>query len=552
MTDDGVIGGPDQNELIIALVAAVGTDVGMVAEELAIELAEYEYDTELLRLSDYLAEEFKEDFFETKKFDEALWAAMSAGDTLRNQWNRGDALALHAISDIVVIRNEQTNTVEEECDACGTEQPGPGLDRFAFIIRSLKTKDELATLRAVYGPRLVVIAAYSPKEDRIEHLKTKIAASRGNGNPETWVYTPEALVKRDEKEERTRGQDVSDTFHRADFFVRGWSREVARQDVQRTLAILFGSPFRTPTKDEHGQFLAAGAALRSAEFGRQVGAAITTLDGSVIAVGTNEVPSYGGGSHWEEEGPGNRDFEIGDTDTNREQFDQLAAQLATRIDERAGKIIEDAHAEGEVAAALHAMREELRGALPKDLRAGGLKDLTEFGRAMHAEMNALLDADRRGVAVQDATLHTTTFPCHNCARHIVGAGISRVVFIEPYTKSRAEQLHADSIVIAPTEPADDKVNFVPFVGVAPRRYGEMFDAAGREQLGHLARKDNDGRKKEYKKAEALPVFSDGGLAPFRPAIREYRMKELLALEHFGHHHGQAPPDDNDDNPSDSK
>jgi deoxycytidylate deaminase len=44
-------------------------------------------------------------------------------------------------------------------------------------------------------------------------------------------------------------------------------------------------------------------------------------------------------------------------------------------------------------------------------------------------MSALLDADRRGVAVQGATLHTTTFPCHNCARHIVGAGIDRVVFI---------------------------------------------------------------------------------------------------------------------------
>ncbi|MEJ7655371.1 MAG: deaminase [Chloroflexia bacterium] len=46
---------------------------------------------------------------------------------------------------------------------------------------------------------------------------------------------------------------------------------------------------------------------------------------------------------------------------------------------------------------------------------------------MHAEMSALLDAGRRGVPVQGATLYTTTFPCHNCARHIVGAGIDRVV-----------------------------------------------------------------------------------------------------------------------------
>jgi cytidine deaminase len=539
---DASIGAPDQNELVIALVAAVGTDVGMVAEEIAIELSEYAYESELLRLSNYLAEEFDEDFFSVKKFDEALWDAMTAGDTLRNDWGRGDALALHAISDILVTRNERTGTDGDECDACGAERLGPGLDRFAFILRSLKTQEELETLRAVYGPRLVVIAAYSPKEERIQHLATQIAASRGTTNRDRWVHTPDALVERDEKEERTRGQDVSGTFHRADFFIRGWDRDVIRKDVQRTLEILFGSPFRTPTRDEQGQFFAAGAALRSAEFGRQVGAAITTPGGSVIAVGANEVPAYGGGSHWEEDGAGNRDFEIGEVDTNRQQFDELAQQLADRIDERTREIIGAAAPEDPaVVEALEAMRDELSAALPSDLRSAGLKDLTEFGRAVHAEMSALLDADRRGVAVQGATLHTTTFPCHNCARHIVGAGIDRVVFIEPYTKSRAEQLHADSIAITRVEHIAGKVNFVPFFGVAPRRYGEMFDAVAREQLGHLARKDSTGRKQEFDKAEALPVFSDGGLGAFRPAIREYRTKELLALEHFDRHNG-SPSD----------
>jgi deoxycytidylate deaminase len=541
MAEDAAIGAPDQNELVIALVAAVGTDVGMVAEELTIELSEYAYDSERLRLSNYLAEEFGEDFFAVKKFDEALWDAMSAGDTLRNDWGRGDALVLHAISDIVVTRNQRIGTEDEACDTCGAEQLGPGLDRFAFVLRSLKTQEELETLRAAYGPRLVVIAAYSPKEERIKHLATQIAASRGTTNPANWVHTPEALVERDEKEEADRGQDVSGTFHRADFFIRGWDRDVVREDVHRTLEILFGSPFRTPTRDEQGQFLAAGAALRSAEFGRQVGAAITTAAGSVIAVGANEVPTYDGGSHWEEDGKGNRDFEIGDVDTNRQQFDELAQQLADRIDERTREIIDTAGPQDPtVAEALEAMRDELSAALPGDLRAGGLKDLTEFGRAVHAEMSALLDADRRGVAVQGATLYTTTFPCHNCARHIVGAGIDRVVFIEPYTKSRAEQLHADAIAIAPATHIKGKVNFVPFVGVAPRRYGEMFDAAARQQLGHLPRKDDAGRKQDFDKKQASPVFSDGGLAQFRPAIREYRTKELLALEHFDRHRDGGP------------
>lgn len=542
MADDDAIGAPDQNELVIALVAAVGTDIGMVGEEIAIELSEYAYESEHLRLSNYLAEEFGDDFFREKKFDEALWDAMSAGDTLRNEWGRGDALVLHAVSDIVVIRNERTETEDRACETCGAERLGPGLDRFAFILRSLKTQEELETLRAVYGPRLVVIAAYSPKEERIAHLTTQIATSRGTTNRDRWVHTPEALVQRDEKEEQARGQDVSGTFHRADFFIRGWDRDVVRKDVQRTFEILFGSPFRTPTRDEQGQFLAAGAALRSAELGRQVGAAITTPEGSVIAVGVNEVPTYGGGSHWEEDGTGNRDFEVGDVDTNRQQFDELAQRLAHRVDERTREIIDKAAPEDRaVVEALEAMRSQLSAALPGDLRSAGLKDLTEFGRAVHAEMSALLDADRRGVAVQGGTLYTTTFPCHNCARHIVGAGIDRVVFIEPYTKSRAEELHADSIAIARAQHIEDKVNLVPFVGVAPRRYGELFDAAARKQLGHLARTDDSGRKQHFDKTRASPVFSDGGLAAFRPAIREYRTKELLALEHFDRH-GGGPSD----------
>ena len=171
-----------------------------------------------------------------------------------------------------------------------------------------------------------------------------------------------------------------------------------------------------------------------------------------------------------------------------------------------------------------------------DLRSGGLKDLSEFGRAVHAEMNAILDAALRGVSIHGATIYTTTFPCHNCARHIIGSGIRRVVFIEPYIKSRAEDLHEDSAKIGESGAEDDdRVVFEPFVGVAPKRYLEMFDAAGRERLGHLGRKDADGRKASFVKHDAKPVFSDAGLPQFRPDLREYRAKELLALDHFNEH-----------------
>jgi cytidine deaminase len=337
-------------------------------------------------------------------------------------------------------------------------------------------------------------------------------------------------MDRDEREENDGGQNVSDTFHRADFFIRAWDTEVARPDLERTMEILFGSPFRTPTRDEYGQFMAAGAALRSAEFGRQVGAAIATPGGSIIALGTNEVPVYGGGAHWEGLGTGNRDFEIGDMDTNRRHLDELAMQLSLSVDGKIHKLIQ-ALPKGKRKDAEN-LRVSLVEELPGDLRAGGLKDLTEFGRAAHAEMSAILDAARRGVSIADATIYTSTFPCHNCARHLIGVGIRRVVFIEPYPKSRTEELHGESVTVDRSEADGAHIAFEPFVGVAPRRYLEMFDAAARERLGHLPRKDGDGKGQKFSRQKARPVFIDGGMPEFRPLLQSYRAKESLALDYF--------------------
>lgn len=528
---------PDSsNEIVVALIAAVGADIDTVIAQVATELKGYGYESHELRLSDYLAEAADADFRELP-LDERIWEAMTAGDELREKWGRNDALALHAISEIILTREQAWEALDaEEKQDWNDEQP-PNLDRHAFIIRSLKTPEELETLRSVYGPRLVVIAAYSPRELRVKALEALIQGSRKDAEKKAWAHQPEDLIARDEKEQQIGGQDVSGTFHRADFFVRGWDREVIIADLGRTFSILFGDPFRTPTRDEYCQFMAAGAALRSAEFGRQVGAAIATGEGSVISLGTNEVPKAHGGSCWEEDGDGKRDFEIGEMDTNRRHFDALSKKLTKQVDGKLQSLIETMPGEPD-REYLDALRTKVVESLPDDLRAGGLNELTEFGRAVHAEMNALLDAARRGIAVQDSTLYTTTFPCHNCARHIIGAGVKRVVFIEPYPKSRSEVLHNDAVRFDGLENDDkqgEKIFFASFVGVAPRRYREMFDAAGRERLGHIGRQGPDGHKKSLDEEKAVPVFTDSGLAQFRPALREYRVKELIALKYFSEH-----------------
>ncbi|MFD2579396.1 deaminase [Novosphingobium colocasiae] len=57
-----------------------------------------------------------------------------------------------------------------------------------------------------------------------------------------------------------------------------------------------------------------------------------------------------------------------------------------------------------------------------------------FSRSVHAEMEAIVSVARIGKgSTVESTLYTTTFPCHNCARHIVAAGITRVVFLSNHT-----------------------------------------------------------------------------------------------------------------------
>jgi deoxycytidylate deaminase len=112
-----------------------------------------------------------------------------------------------------------------------------------------------------------------------------------------------------------------------------------------------------------------------------------------------------------------------------------------------------------------------------------IRDLIEFSRAVHAEMDALLSLGRiGGLSSTNCSLYCTTFPCHSCAKHIVAAGIKEVVYIEPYQKSLAQQLHGDAIEVSalPTKTNTvERVRFHLFSGVAPRRFASVFEAQAR-------------------------------------------------------------------------
>ena len=57
-------------------------------------------------------------------------------------------------------------------------------------------------------------------------------------------------------------------------------------------------------------------------------------------------------------------------------------------------------------------------------------------RTIHAEVNALAQAARNGVAIEDASIYTTASPCWACFKMIANAGIRRIVYREFYRDDR--------------------------------------------------------------------------------------------------------------------
>ena len=56
----------------------------------------------------------------------------------------------------------------------------------------------------------------------------------------------------------------------------------------------------------------------------------------------------------------------------------------------------------------------------------------------HAEANLIGNCAKRGIATDQALLYCTTFPCAECAKLIVAAGISQVVYSVKYPSPLSE------------------------------------------------------------------------------------------------------------------
>ena len=379
--DDFIYLTPDNNirdsELIIGIVSPVGVNPAQITETLTNRLRNFKYDVEVIRVSELLPKS------SGNKENERIDFLIKAGDKLREDFGN-DILAKGVVG---LIRN------------CRENNPNK---KIAYIINSLKHPDEVELLRKVYNNGFYLLGVHANRKQRREYLIN---------DKQCTPQQADELINRDENEERKSGQKTRDTYHLADFFVNqdGDKGKKLAHTLQSFLDLIFSDPYKNPTFDEFAMFMAFNSSVRSSDLSRQVGA-VLSRDKHILSVGCNDVPQFGGGLYWAElngygeivDKPKGKDY-TRKVDPNKKIQEVI-------IDNEKLKKLEDV------------------------LKKSSISDLTEFGRVVHAEMEAILSCGRNGIPTKDSTLYCTTFPCHNCAKHIVASGIKRVVYVEPYPK----------------------------------------------------------------------------------------------------------------------
>jgi deoxycytidylate deaminase len=417
------------DEIVIGLCGPVGVNLPEIARKLSETLSSYSYASKTLKMSGLIeAEKGKVDGSDLFRKRELI----ARGNQLREETGRASFLAEKAIEQIFVDRNVAFP------DGAYKSR------RHCFIIDSIKNQAEAKKFREVYGSSFYLIGVFSSRERK----KTNLT----HGDP---ALEKEAIkiIEDDYSQKGSFGQQVGKVFQTADYFFRLEGEADADSKVQRLVKLILGAEIITPSNAETAMFMAASASRNSACLSRQVGAAIAK-DGAVVSTGWNDVPMYGGGTYTFG-GPDARCFNDG-------KFCRNDQEKGTIINEIVADLIKSG-----------AVNEEGRNAARTAISNSRVSDLIEFSRAVHAEMHAILNAAKSGSGqLKGAILYCTTYPCHSCARHIVAAGITEVYFIEPYAKSKAVALHADSIT--EDENIGNKLKILAYEGVAPGRFLDFF------------------------------------------------------------------------------
>ena len=88
-------------------------------------------------------------------------------------------------------------------------------------------------------------------------------------------------------------------------------------------------------------------------------------------------------------------------------------------------------------------------------------EVTKYPFVVHAELNAILNAS--GKSLRNSTLYVALFPCNECAKAIIQAGVSEVVYLSdkyadtPATQASKMMLRAAGVRLRNFVPAIEEI-----------------------------------------------------------------------------------------------
>lgn len=440
------------NDIFLGLCGFAGCGIKTVVSVIEDVAESWGYKFIHIRISDLMQSNL---YFEKEVIDNNLKSNIdrhlgmqALANGLRRHYKKNELLSEAAIAAINAEKNKERNIEDKP--------------RVVYLIDQLKRPEEIELFRVIYQHNFYLMGIVRDQEHRVRNLKEDGASKKDIPN----------IINVDDKSDDDYGQRTSKAILDSDIFIKNnqSQKNDLEKKINRFFGLIHGQNGLTPTLHEKGMYAAFSASLQSACLSRQVGAALFDDEGNLLAVGKNDVPKSGGGLYGSDDGDNDhrcvhksgKCFNVSNKLKIKEKIKTI---LGIEIKKHLGS---------DPALELLVKRLENKlGDISDGIYSGSkISSIMEYSRSIHAEMDVITTMARKSNdGTKGKILYTTTYPCHNCARHIVSSGIKKVVYIEPFDKSLALDLHDDAIT---TGEDISKVIFTDFEGVSPRRYNKFF------------------------------------------------------------------------------
>jgi len=369
----------------------------------------------------------------SRLLEQEHFTRLSLSDAIKREWH-----AVHQGKELLPFCQKDTPGWRQELQDIGDEKRKASNDYWLqealkrapadvdLVIDGIRNLGEIVALRKTF-PNCFVVAVLASSQTRWGRVKD-------NYDGQSKVF--ERDDQRDSDEDKDNGQQVEKCVQIADYVI--WNEtNLAPQSVRDKelmdrirpeIALMRGSLVRYPTEAETYITSAYAISYGSRCMKRFVGAVIVSDKGIPLSQGYNENPL---GME-----PCERQFHYCFKD----------AEMDSKLEAMEKVFCPDCGTE-------HATR-------PAEwiCRSCGVNLKLRFFPSRNMELCTAIHAEERAIRslgdrnAQGATMYVTTFPCFQCSRYIVDAGIKRVVYVEAYPVKESEKfLTINGVAVFPFE-----------------------------------------------------------------------------------------------------